>query len=405
MEKYTPISENYYRRKIIGDGHCFVHCYLTVLSKTYKEAESNREMTNIARKFRIDFANYLLQPSPISDEKLSEKINIDNPSIISNFFEYVSMDPLVTLTDKEKSSQALFEALKERFYNIDYKNDEKYESEIYNFYETIYIFSLQDEGTNKVLFLKEGDTSFENIQRIFKRDPRYNAYLIDKMNNEDLNMEIYGIGNVPLNINYYYLLPSIVPDYSGDGGDFTKKAEIKKIIERLCSQHFLEYPESILIARYIGVNITVYPLNSNYKKPFNLIEANELKESLNFINDGREGLQHWELIGWKDGDDDIVYLMKLSDETKTYLYEKLVEIEVEKKSRHSFKMGGMVEMEGMRGMEEMGHVERGRMIRNARLEQMRKMSSMRKSKEKSLMNRLREIEMEEEEENEEDDSL
>ena len=86
--------------KVIGDGHCFINCYLEAASESYQKDTNVSNRSKIARKMRVDFANFLLSTSDKSPEKISARLNIINPTTMCTLVK--SKDPnLSTINELE----------------------------------------------------------------------------------------------------------------------------------------------------------------------------------------------------------------------------------------------------------------------------------------------------------------
>ena len=77
----------YLYHKIIGDGHCFINCYLDTCCPSYQKEKSGYKKAFIARKARLDFANYLMSESTKDPRDICVRLNIFNPSVMGTFFK------------------------------------------------------------------------------------------------------------------------------------------------------------------------------------------------------------------------------------------------------------------------------------------------------------------------------
>lgn len=289
---------SYLYHRVIGDGHCFINCYLEATSSTYKKETNPTIKSRIARKTRIDFANFLMSESSRTSDEISFRLNILNPNILCNFFSTID----------DNSSIGVLEQIA-TMYDENEDNNE----------ETMYALLL-----NSDLKLKTNNSmiTFEDINTIYKRDHRINSAMVDMpITKEPLDTicERYGVGKIPINIGFYQLATSAPTDY---------KEIINSVDILLSPSEFLNHMESSLFARYVGLNAIIFALGSHYRSFYKLIEFKKGAPELLMVNLGNI---HWNLISFKIKNVEQLLLMGIPDSAKTILFERLTQLYNERK--------------------------------------------------------------------------
>lgn len=279
--------------KIIGDGHCFINCYLESLLPIYRNIMDRNLKTSIARKVRLDFANFLLSPSKKSDKEISTRLNFINPNI---------MCILIKSNDVNKNSIDHLEIIKD-FHNKN-KHVEKYENQIYLFIESL---NLIDVETNLKL-------TYDRIKYIYETDHRINvskAEYISSKGNSPFNPEIFGVGKIPINIGFYEIAENIGTGYD----EFIKSINIL-----IHPTEFLTHFESTLFASYIDVNSIIFPIGNYYRDYYKLNEKIDDVPDIFMVNINNI---HWNLISLYISGNEGFLLNNISDEIKTLIFRNL----------------------------------------------------------------------------------
>lgn len=271
---------NYLYYPVIGDGHCFINCFLEATSKTYVNEQNREKKSKIARKVRIDFANFLLSQSDKTAEFISFRLNILNPNVMSKLIGY---------NNSNKNSIEDLNYIKSKY------NPE----EINNIYNLIYSYGFINIETKEILTL-------DNIKFLFERDHRINI-----AKSENVSPEIYGFGKIPINIGYYELTENI-----GIGYDEL----ISSINTLIHPTKFLTHLESNLFTSYIGINAIIFPLGTNYKNYYRLIESIKDAPELCMVNLNNI---HWNLVSFRSGNNEQLLLKDISENAKNALFYNL----------------------------------------------------------------------------------
>lgn len=371
----------YLYHKIIGDGHCFANCYLDTCCKTYQKEPSKEGKAFIARKMRLDFANYLMSNSEKDPKDICARLNILNSSTMARFFK---------MADSEESTIPLFEEIQTL-----YKNTEGIT------FEDVYAMI-----TSLELFSSETDelATHEYIKSLYERDPRYNnavedsrsyKYGFTKKNlmipdiiskffltedhqdpilifetvkslfEEDKNMDVDLLykyiftSNLidsktmePVTYKYVKQIYERDPKYNMDFDEYHESHDfidlvtsgidklpitikfyeitnsvptnIDQIIESiriLCSSTaFLTHEESQKIATFLRINSIVFPMGSNYDTFFRLID--EIKDVPEILLVNLDNI-HWNMIMFQDTRTKQKLLMGVPEETKKQLFDNL----------------------------------------------------------------------------------
>ena len=279
----------YYYYKIIGDGHCFVNCYLQACCPTYQSEADPIRKFNMARKLRLDFANFLISDSKKSIEEISFRLNILNPAVMSTFLSLENGESAYSILSEIKS-----------YY------DERIDNSIDEIYGLILSMELVDKQTKLPL-------SFEQIKYIYERDHRINAAIYDAVSelSETPKYEKYGIGIIPLNIGYYELIKTAPTDYN----DIIRTIDIL-----LAEREYLNYQESILLAEFFDINVTYFPLGNYHRNHQSFTDFKDGVPEMLLINLNNV---HWNMISFIKDKEERLLLMGVSKETKDSLFKIL----------------------------------------------------------------------------------
>lgn len=276
----------YLYHSVIGDGSCFLNCYLTIFSDIYRNTDDVSKKLNIAYKFRLDFVNFLLSESKKTKEEICLRLNILNPDVMSK---------LVSFKDNSMSSYEILFLAKEAYVNGGEEN-------VYSV-----IFSFTPHINGRIL-------AYEDVKNLFETDPRINLSLSEQISSEmkeKFDPSIYGYGKIPINIGYYELVNSISIPYT----------EFLKMINIFTSKtEFLTHVESDLVAKFLDLNLTIFPLGTGYRGPRKLIDSSDGAPEIMFININNI---HWDLISFFNGESETFVMYKIPDRTKQALFDKL----------------------------------------------------------------------------------
>lgn len=287
------IGSGYLYCKVIGDGHCYANCYLEVGSKTYKDVDkfsTNEYVTkqkkfNIARKFRLDFANYLLSESNLTKEKIHSRLNFKASTIMAKYF-YI---------DGELDSDGDFRGVGVDLGTLCAEYNGTNEESIY---EII---------TDCFMFRDGSPITVDAVRALYETDAREHLIRWEP----DRTPESVGIGIYSPTINYY----ALCNDISGDHD------EIEMTVRNLINgASFLEFNVSILIARYFELNVTCLQLGSNYTEPIELSEPEPGRPCILMVN--YENV-HWDLVGHYNGKIFNLLMLNIDSRIKTALLKAL----------------------------------------------------------------------------------
>lgn len=284
-------SSNYLYHPIPGDGSCFVNCYLEGCYAKYRNENSLYNKMKIARKFRLDFANFLMSESKKSPEKISSRLNILNPSI---------MCQMIKFRDPERSSASTLEEIMTTY-------DEREENAEENVFQCIYSNGFIDVGTQMEL-------SYNDIKKLYETDHRINVSRAENLSThgrEPFDPSVYGVGKLPINIGFYELATSIGSSYE----------EIEECINTLCHKTaFLTHLESSLIARFFAINAIIFPLGTYYKNHYKLIEENPGAPQILMVNINNI---HWNTVSFSNGVAEQLLLENIAEDTKNVIFSNL----------------------------------------------------------------------------------
>jgi hypothetical protein len=282
---------SYLYYKVIGDGHCFINCYLEACCKKYRDENNIVIKSKIARKMRLDFANFLLSKSIKSAEEISARLNIINPVIMCKFIGY---------EDKDKSSYNDLDHIKSLY-------DPK-DPFIYDF---IYGLIMTH---NFILFETGQKLTFEDIKKLYETDHRIlvaKTNFLSSAGTEPDDPSIYGYGKIPIDIGYYEITDGIGAGYN----EFLQSINVL-----LSPTEYLGHIESSLFASYIGINVIIFPVGSYYKTYQKLIEYIQDAPELLMVNLGNN---HWNMVSFKNGHDEQLLITGLSENAKNGLFKNL----------------------------------------------------------------------------------
>lgn len=280
--------------KVIGDGHCFINCYLEAMSETYQN-ETNRETrAKIARKMRLDFANFLLSESSKSSESISVRLNIINPNIMCNLLKF---------RDPDQSSITDLEYIKSQ-YNQNEPHSEDF------IYGLILSYRFVSPATGE-------DLTYDEIKFLYETDHRINVAKAENISTggkTPYNPEIFGVGKIPINIGYYELTDGVGTGYQ----------ELMTSINTLLHPtEFLTHIESSLFAAYIGINAVIFPLGVYYKNHYRLIEHIQGAPELIMVNLNNI---HWNLVSFKRNGDEQLLSIGIPEKAKDALFNNLTRL-------------------------------------------------------------------------------
>lgn len=282
---------NYVYHPVPGDGSCFINCYLESCYSNYRNEHSLTTKLNISRKFRLDFANFLMSESKKPAEKISARLNILNPSIMCR---------LLRMPNENDSSINILQDI-EKSYN---ENEEDAEDFIYGL---IMSYNFLDVTTGKIL-------TFDNIKNLYETDHRINVSRSENLSTNGttpFDPTVYGVGKVPINIGFYELTTSIGSSYD----------ELVNCIDILLHKtRFLEHLESSLIARFISINAIIFPMGTFYKNHYKLVETIEGAPVIMMVNLGNI---HWNLVTYANENKEQLLLEGINENVKTALFNNL----------------------------------------------------------------------------------
>lgn len=275
--------------KVLGDNHCFVNCYLEACRKRYQNETNRLIRSHIARKARLDFANFLIAESKKDTIKICSRLNIINPTIMCKFF-------------CQSNGDSSFTALKSitAIYTTDSENND---DEIYGM---ILILELMMQDDMSPL-------TYETIKTLYERDPRINAAIANAKSerSKTINFESYGIDKFPINIGYYKLAFAVPIHYS---------IIIDTINYLISPTEFLNHNESSLLASFIDINAVSFALGTGYSNVLRLTENKPGVPELLMIN---LSSIHWNLISFKAGESEQLLVMDVPQTTKVSLFNRL----------------------------------------------------------------------------------
>lgn len=282
-------SFSYLYYKVRGDNHCFINCYLKACCERYQREKNDSIKTHIARKARLDFANFLMAESKKDPVKICSRLNIINPTVMCKFFIQSNGDSSFSLLENIASI---------------YKSDNEInEDEIYGM-----ILSLDLVMENDMSLL-----TYEDIKNLYERDPRINTAIADAKSekSQEINFQSYGIDKFPINIGYYELAFAVPTHYS---------IIVDTINYLISPSEYLNHNESSLLASFIDINTVSFALGSGYDNFFRLTENKPGAPELMMINLNNI---HWNAISFKTGNQERLLVMEVPETTKAALFNRL----------------------------------------------------------------------------------
>lgn len=282
----------YLYHKIIGDGHCFINCYLDSCCRTYQKESNLSRKSHIARKMRIDFANYLMSESDQDPKFICQRLNILNPTTMASFFKLENTDDHVV---------PLFSEIEDT-----YKSSEEIDFD--TLYALILSLDLRVRATGE-------SVTMEFIKTAYERDPRMNIAIDESRSfpNATVDLDSTGIDRIPINIRFFEL-SNTVP---------TSADQIIESINILLSPYeFLTHEESYKIAKFLGINVIVFPMGNNYKDYLRLIDNVEGAPEILLVNLNNF---HWNMISFKIGNNEQKLLIDVPEESKKQIFKNLQE--------------------------------------------------------------------------------
>ena len=283
-------NNKYLYHRVQGDGSCFVNCYLEACNERYRNELSDPRKTRIAKKLRLDFANFLISESKKTAEEISARLNILNPSIMANLIKFPNSDesPILALTEIGN------------FYDENTGN-----------YDEIYTLILSYEFIDRQTGVK---LLYDDIKKLYETDPRINIALSDHISTsytEENNPGFYGYGRVPINIGYYEIATSITGDFE----------TFKETIQIIISGGDLTNIESTLISKFIGINSYIFPLGLGYHNHYYMVDKVQGKPEILMVN--RSNI-HWDLVTFFSNNEESFLFLDLSESDKSNLMNNLV---------------------------------------------------------------------------------
>lgn len=273
----------YLYKLIIGDGHCFLNCYLHSCCPSYNSIDKSLKGP-LARKLRLDFANFLMSDSDMTAEKVSMRLGFLNPNVISTFLK----------TSKGESSLNTISELSQIY-------DGTNEEEVFELLSYADLINTDGHKVDKK-YLKE----------LYSKDHRILVAKADGIPEEQL-----GIGIYPINLKIYEMLKFIPMSYQ----------DIEEIIEILIHpSKYLTHFESILFAEYVGINAVCFNLghsDGGYKQVYDLTERKEGCPDIFLINMSNV---HWNMVEYRDSNSHSSIMMGVDSKTKNIIFEKLNEL-------------------------------------------------------------------------------
>lgn len=286
-------SENsgYTYHTVPGDGSCFINCYLEACYSNYRNENSMVKKLRIARKFRLDFANFLLSESKKSPGKISARLNILNPTVMCN---------IIKAKNPNESSVNILQEISEKYIETDDDAEEF-------IYGLILTYNFIDVGTRQVL-------TYEEIKTLYETDHRINVSRAENLSTNGetpYDPSVYGYGKIPINIGYYELATNIGSNYD----------EIEECIKILCHKsEFLTHLESSLIARFIAINAVIFPMGTYYKRYYKLIEPIQGAPEILMVNLSNK---HWNLISYTNAKSEQLLLNNVPELAKNQIFNNL----------------------------------------------------------------------------------
>ena len=313
--KNDQVVGEYYVHKIDGDGNCFINCFLDCISDSYNRTDNRKIRTAIGSKTRLEFAKFLISESYVDDLEIALRLNIKNaPDLFS----------LILRNSDGSSSYEILKEICSEYVDYDKEISDKIIENLSNL--DLRKYRIPEEGESNNAYLNDDPISEDELINLFLTDPRLNLYysqpkglIRDPNNGEEYydrskdvtdeekikELESYGYGVYPLNIGYYEITDTLVPDIKL----FEETLDI--LISVNGNIEYLQHQQSVLFATFIGFNTSYFHLYNGK------IEKNELstyKPDLPNITLINFNNIHWELIIYKCNVNGKTYkAMKVSD--------------------------------------------------------------------------------------------
>lgn len=289
IQRIPNTNSGYVYYKILGDGHCFLNCFLEPLCNTYKHEHNKSRRSCIARKLRLDFANYLMTFSSKSAEEISIKLNILNPTTMFRFFKHRVED---------KSVYTIFEEIKTLFLTT-------------NNFDIVFEYILDLDLLTRI----GTEVDILYITNLYQTDPRINDAIVES-NFTDYTDNLFekGIDKFPINLNYFDLIDTIPGD----------SQTIVDTIKLICHPtEFFEHMQSVLFANFIRINLIIFQMIDSVDKYYRLIENIEGVPDLLMVNLSNV---HWNLVSFDTGIDNNILMFKVDERTLNTLFKTLKEM-------------------------------------------------------------------------------
>lgn len=296
-KEYPNLTPN----TIIGDGSCYLHCFLDALSKTYGEL-STEEKSLMATKLRLDFANILLSTSKKSQYMISIRCNILSPQPISKFFKNTFIDKKTGL---ERNTRETLIQISEEY--VDDFSDENIDETLLKISELGLRWT--DAQIPETDYIKGEELTYDKLLEIFMRDYRLNYYCSDSIIYEvyggqrsPIRKSDYGIDRIPINLVFFEIvkLPPISYDmFNRIFGILLSDRSLFPLYEQneIIGTQYLSHEESNIFAKFLGINVVAIIHKGGYKEEQYYGEYKEGFPTIILINlNARERSAHWESL-------------------------------------------------------------------------------------------------------------
>ena len=276
----------YLYHHIIGDGHCFVNCYLEPCSASYQSTNQHSIKSRISRKLRIDFANYLMSDSHLSSEKISERLAMLNPSTMCFFLRTIddnhTLDLLTTAFDEYNGTN------EDHVYGLILSNN------------------LRKRDGSEV--------SYEYLVELFTQDFRITT--AQATHELDKTGRSLGYGIIPITLRLYELTKTI---------DFNLQ-ELIAMINNIISpspEAYFEHRESTLFANFINIGATCFLLGTGISTVQELVPSKKGTPELFLVNLSNV---HWNMVKLKINGVNNFFPLGVTSATKQSIFNKLREL-------------------------------------------------------------------------------
>lgn len=291
MNSMREIQSNYYWYDVVGDGHCFLNCFLEVFSNEYRDlkkkyigSELTNKRLNFVRKFRCDIANTLLSESEKTMGQIHSRLAFLNPTTMSKYF-YIRDE-----------------------YEIDGSPKSSYEelnmiSSLYKLEGESTVEDLYEYIAMKLIFRNGNQITPSSVKQLYESDFRFHE--------AGNNPSDYGVGDYSPTIKFYELCTNIT-GYDDD---------VKSIIENLINgDSFIEYRTSVIIANLLNINIVYFSVGGNYTNYDEILCNNHDAPYIFMINHNN---LHWDLVGYKYDNGLIFTFSNPSENIKELLFKAI----------------------------------------------------------------------------------